>query len=132
MGTKRRLELNHSITRAHDFQGPFKYGQYGTETASTVVIGDTESVGTQVYRLLLLYTLSLLLYRLSRLVKVSIDHYVRIYTVQCLQQFNFIIFECTGIAVCIRSIWPLPLPPPTPANCEVTASADDTGQACAM
>jgi hypothetical protein len=36
---------------------PFKYGRYGTETANTVVIGDAESVGTQVYQLLLLYTL---------------------------------------------------------------------------
>ena len=27
----------------------FKFGKYGTETASTVVIGHTESVGTQVY-----------------------------------------------------------------------------------
>ena len=60
---------------------PFKNGRYGTETASTVVIGDTESEGAQVYCLLLLYTLSLLLYRLSRLVKVRIGHYVRIYTV---------------------------------------------------
>ena len=24
---------------------------------------------------------------------------------------NFYFFECTGMAVCIRSIWPLPLPP---------------------
>ena len=29
----------------------FKYGRYGTKTASTAVIGDAESVGTQVYRL---------------------------------------------------------------------------------
>ncbi len=35
----------------------FKYGQYCTETASTVVVGDAESVGTQVYRWLLSYTL---------------------------------------------------------------------------
>ena len=51
------LGLNHSITRTHDLRGPFKYGQYGTETASTVVIGDAESVGTQVYRFLLSYPL---------------------------------------------------------------------------
>ena len=51
------LGLNHSITRTHDLRGPFKYGRYGTETASTVVIGDAESVGTQVYRFLLSYTL---------------------------------------------------------------------------
>jgi hypothetical protein len=25
--------------------------------------------------------------------------------------FYFLFFECTGMAVCIRSIWPLPLPP---------------------
>ena len=43
--------------RTHDLRGPFKYGQYGTETASTVVIGDAESKGTQVYCLLLSYTL---------------------------------------------------------------------------
>ncbi len=39
-----RLGLNHSITRAHDLQGPFTYGRYGTQTASPVVTGDTESV----------------------------------------------------------------------------------------
>jgi actin-related protein len=33
----------------------FKYGRYGTETASTVVIGDAESVSTKVYRLLFSY-----------------------------------------------------------------------------
>ena len=37
------LPSNHSITRAYDFWGPFKYGRYGTETASTVVIDDMES-----------------------------------------------------------------------------------------
>ena len=68
-GINRRLELHHSTTRAHDLRGPLKYGRYGTETASTVVICDTESVGSQVYCLLLLYTLLLLLYRLSLLMK---------------------------------------------------------------
>ena len=66
--------------RTHDFRGPFKYGQYGTETASTVAIGDIEREGAHAYRLLLLYTLWLLLYRLSRLVKVRIGHYVWICT----------------------------------------------------
>jgi hypothetical protein len=44
----RRFGLNHSITRDHDLCGPFEYGRYGTETASIVVIGDTESVSPQV------------------------------------------------------------------------------------
>jgi hypothetical protein len=42
--TNRRIGLNHPMTRAHDLQGPFTYGRYGTETASPVVTGDTESV----------------------------------------------------------------------------------------
>ncbi len=54
--TNRWLGLNHSITRTHDLRGPFKYGQYGTETASTIVIGDAESVGIHFYHLLLSYT----------------------------------------------------------------------------
>ena len=53
----RWLGLNHSISRTHELRGPFKYGRYGTETASVVVIGDAESVGTQVNHLLLVYTL---------------------------------------------------------------------------
>jgi hypothetical protein len=43
--------------RTDDLRGPFRYGRYGTETAWTVVIGDAETVGAQVYCLLLLYTL---------------------------------------------------------------------------
>ncbi len=34
--TNRWLGLNHSSARTHDLRGPFKYGRYGTETASTV------------------------------------------------------------------------------------------------
>jgi hypothetical protein len=36
----RRVELNHSISGAHDLRGPFEYGRYSTETASAVGIGD--------------------------------------------------------------------------------------------
>ena len=59
----------------------FKYGRYGTETASTVVIGDAESVGAQVYRLLFRIPLLLLLYLLPRTAKVRICHHIRIRTV---------------------------------------------------
>ena len=52
-GTNRRLGLNHSITRAHDLRRPFKYGQYGTETASTVLIGDTEIIDANIVYLVL-------------------------------------------------------------------------------
>ncbi len=40
------------VSTQHTTGVPFKYGRYGTKTASTVVIGDAESVGAQVYRLL--------------------------------------------------------------------------------
>jgi hypothetical protein len=51
------------------------------ETASTVVSGDAESVGAQVFRLLFSYTLLLLLYLLPRTAKVRICHHIRIRTV---------------------------------------------------
>ena len=60
---------------------PFKYGRYGTKTAITVVIGDAESVGTQVYRSLFRIPLLLLLYLLPRTAKVRICHHIRIRTV---------------------------------------------------
>ena len=47
---------------------PFKYGRYGTETASTVVSGDAESVGAQVYRLLFSYSLPFYCYFIFYLV----------------------------------------------------------------
>ena len=59
----------------------YKYGRYGTETASTVGIGDAERVGTQVYRFLLLYPLLLQLHRLFHSVKVRVSHHVRLFTV---------------------------------------------------
>jgi hypothetical protein len=57
------------------------YGRYGTETASTAVIGDAESVGTHVYHFLLSYTLLLLLHCSFRSVKVRVSRHVRLSTV---------------------------------------------------
>ncbi len=59
----------------------FKYGRYSTETASTVVMGDTYTLSAQVYRLLFRIPLLLLFYLLSHPAKVRIGHYVRICTV---------------------------------------------------
>ena len=83
----RWVGLNHSMTRTHDLRGPFMYGQYGTETgwygmetASTVVSGCAESVGTQVYLFLLSYTILFLLHHLFRSIKVRVSRHVRLIT----------------------------------------------------